>query len=204
MTPIRLNQSWKQLVLTMLLLTLGATLVFAQRATPVYEKTASSLSPNVPNTCVTTVTISDWAFRRGFSSIDPGSFEMFKVNHSGRNPALGWLSLGPAVQFNCVQRFTIVDDATGAALMFDSAGDYSFAFCPKSTTPLINGVGGETATSCKTMLVDGVGKNAGHAVSALVNTCTNVASATLSFGGTTYKLNEANINNPMHPNCLNK
>jgi hypothetical protein len=94
-----------------------------------------------------------------------------------------------------VLNYIIVDDITGETLVFDSAGNYLFFNCRKSTTPIFTGVGTVSTNSCKVTLSGGVGKGATQSVNATVNTCTKVGTATISGSGQVYALNDANVSN---------
>jgi NAD(P)-dependent dehydrogenase (short-subunit alcohol dehydrogenase family) len=89
--------------------------------------------------------------------------------------------------------FLIVDDTTGMTLVFDAAGNYEVINCRKSKAPLIGGVGGVSVNGCKMFFAAGTGKGATQSVSATINTCTKVGSATIVFGGQTFSLRDANV-----------
>jgi len=94
-----------------------------------------------------------------------------------------------------VNPFMVVDDITGETLEFDQAGHYSVINCRKSTNPILTGTGTVTTNGCKMMFGAGAGKGATTSISATVNTCTGVGTATIVNGGTTTILNDANVKN---------
>jgi len=232
MILIRLNQSCKQLILAVLLLALGATRPFAQRTTPAYEHIPSSETPNVASLgsqasqtaergdtvspagphgqiCFATAAMGDWALRGTLPSMDsespehPMTLNMYHANQSSRNPALAWLGLAPRVEFSCGKSFLVIDDSTGATLTFDTFGNYRFLDCRKPNNPMIVGVGTVTTYFCKTTLLDGVGKHAVNSVNVVVNTCTEVATGDITFGGVTHNISDANLlNDDPNNNCL--
>lgn len=114
------------LLLTALLVLFGATSVLAQAGTTVYDHNPTPLPPNVPSlgfqatqtaefgdnvllagtdrvAATATVTMSDWAKHSDYPSMPAAGFNhpitlnIYSVNHSGPNPALGAL-LGTVTQ----------------------------------------------------------------------------------------------------------
>jgi hypothetical protein len=93
-----------------------------------------------------------------------------------------------------VMDFCIVDDVSGTTLKFSSATrEYVFVDRRKGIT--LKGVGTITRAFCKVTLTD-LGPNPkapDRNISATANACTQVGSAIVSFGGTSYRLNDSNM-----------
>jgi hypothetical protein len=90
--------------------------------------------------------------------------------------------------------FCIVDDVAGTTLRFSSATrEYVFVDRRKGIT--LKGVGAITRAFCKVTLTD-LGPNPkapDRNISATANTCTQVGAASVTFGGTSYRLNDSNM-----------
>lgn len=108
---------------------------------------------------------------------------------------------GNSLQNSCsfsveVFDFVIADDAQGTLLRFDSVtGNYTFQDCRKNVT--LSGHGTLSFLGCKVQLHD-TGPNPkkpDRTVDALANTCTKVGTATISYSGKTYNLNDPNMSN---------
>jgi hypothetical protein len=120
------QKSIRILALILALLACGATQAFAQAGTPVYNNIPNPLPPNVPSlgyqatqtaefgdyvflggtdrrAASATVTMSDWALHSNYPLMPAAGFNhpitlnIYAVNHSGPNPALGAL-LGSVTQ----------------------------------------------------------------------------------------------------------
>ena len=85
----------------------------------------------------------------------------------------------------------IQDESNGNLLRINTAtGDYEFSVCRKNFT--VTGRGIVTLRGCKTEFqASGSGGN----IAASINTCTNVASATVQVQGKTYTITDQNITN---------
>jgi uncharacterized repeat protein (TIGR03803 family) len=95
--------------------------------------------------------------------------------------------------------YTIVDDTNGKEIRFDSlTGEYDFFDCRKGTS--MSGRGTVTLSTCKAELRD-TGPDPKHPdrnIYAAGNPCTKTGSATISSGGVTHSLTDANLsNNPI-------
>jgi hypothetical protein len=93
-----------------------------------------------------------------------------------------------------VMDFCIVDDVAGTVLKFSSATrEYVFVDRRKGIT--LKGVGTITRAFCKVTLTD-LGPNPkvpDRNISVTANTCTQVGTASVSFGATSYRLNDSNM-----------
>jgi hypothetical protein len=92
--------------------------------------------------------------------------------------------------------YVIVDESNGRILRFVSTtGEYDYFDCRKNQS--LSRVGVVTISTCKTTLTD-VGPDAKHPdrnVSVTANPCTKAGSASVTYGGVTATLNDANLSN---------
>jgi hypothetical protein len=92
--------------------------------------------------------------------------------------------------------YVIVDDSNGRILRFISTtGEYDFFDCRKNQS--LSRFGVVTISSCKATLTD-VGPDTKHPdrnVSVTANPCTKVGSASVTYGGVTATLTDANLSN---------
>ena len=137
----------------------------------------------------------------------PGGFSEGFFNYSGPTPVRRAILFFPfdevglrfAIDNLTYRAFDIVlqDDADpNEILQINSAtGDYQFANC--DTGLIVDGRGGAVRFGCNFSFGSGGGNKGGPAtVSASVNTCTNIGSATVRLNnGTTFNINDSNITN---------
>ena len=90
---------------------------------------------------------------------------------------------------------SIQDPVTGNTLLVDcTTGNFQFTNCVTGTT--VTGRVGCVSFGCNLFIGGGGGnKGGGPQVNATINTCTGEGSGTVTIGGTTFNLNDTNVNN---------
>lgn len=123
--------------------------------------------------------------------INPATGDVIKIGQTvNRLDALAW---SPTLFDQCIQ-----DDAHQTFLSFSSTtGEYMFVDCRKGTS--LSGIGSVSANFCKLSLTDSGPdrKRPDRRVSALVNTCTHAAEASVQFlpSGVSFTIHDSDTTN---------